>query len=73
MTFHPKSVWQAVQQLEREAYAAGRNARCTELAALRRLEQAVRDCGLPAIMCTGEAFMQPIVKALAEVDAARDA
>jgi hypothetical protein len=71
MTFQPKGMWESTKKLEREAYAAGKAARCAELTALRKLEQAVRACGLPAIMCTGEAFMRPIVKALAEVDEAR--
>lgn len=71
MNFQPKGMWESTKRFEREAYAAGRAARCAELDALRKLEQAIRDCGLPAIMCTGEAFMQPIVKALAAIDEVR--
>lgn len=71
MTFKPKSVWEATRQLEQEAYEAGRKARCAEMSALRKLEQAVRDCGLPAMMCSGEPFRQVLLHALEEVEKAR--
>lgn len=71
MTFQAKGMWEATRVLEREAYAAGRAARCAELTALRHLEKAVRSAGLPAVMCSGESFMQPIVAALTEVDKAK--
>lgn len=69
--FKPKSMWDSTRKLEQDAYNTGRNARCAELAALRKLEQAVRDCGLPAMMCSGEPFRQVLVHALEEVEKAR--
>lgn len=69
--FKPKGMWEATRRLELEAYDAGRRARCAELVALRQLEQAVRDCGLPGLMCSGDKFRAQLVEVLAVIDKAR--
>ncbi|HJV85938.1 MAG TPA: hypothetical protein VJ698_10715 [Noviherbaspirillum sp.] len=43
-----------------------------ELAALRRLEAAVRACGLPTMMVSGQKQLDALAKALKEVDDARN-
>ena len=42
-----------------------------ELAALRRLKQAVRACGLPAMMVSGQVQLEMLAMALKEVAEAR--
>lgn len=44
-----------------------------ELAALRKLEQAVRACGLPSIMVSGQRQLDMLAEALKEVSEARTA
>jgi hypothetical protein len=44
-----------------------------ELAALRKLEQAVRACGLPAVMVSGQKQIDMLSAALREVVEARTA
>jgi len=44
-----------------------------ELAALRKLEQAVRACGLPTIMVSGQVQLDMLAAALREVSQARSA
>jgi hypothetical protein len=58
MNYRPKSMWQAVQQMELDAYAAGRAEAERELEALRKLEQAARG-------------LQLLADELAEVEKAR--
>lgn len=70
-TFRAKGMWESTRRLEREAYEAGSKVRCAELAALRKLEQAVRACGLPNLMCSGESFQLPLAEALTDIDKAR--
>lgn len=43
----------------------------TELDALRKLEQAVRACGLPTIMVSGQRQLDLLNEALSSVEAAR--
>ncbi|WP_170942352.1 hypothetical protein [Noviherbaspirillum denitrificans] len=43
----------------------------SELAALRKLEQAVRACGLPTIMVSGQAQLEMLAAALKEISDAR--
>jgi hypothetical protein len=45
--------------------------RHAELSALRKLEQAVRACGLPSIMVSGQAQLDMLAAALKEVSEAR--
>lgn len=59
MDYQPKSMWQAVQQMELDAFAAGQAAAAAELAALRKLEQAARG-------------LQLLAEELAEVDKTRE-
>jgi hypothetical protein len=42
-----------------------------ELNALRDLEKAVRACGLPSIMVSGQQQLESLAKALQTIDAAR--
>ncbi|HYC42380.1 MAG TPA: hypothetical protein VEB70_05285 [Noviherbaspirillum sp.] len=43
-----------------------------ELAALRKLEQAVRACGLPTMMVSGQVQLEMLAEALREIARARD-
>lgn len=43
-----------------------------ELAALRKLEQAVRACGLPSMMVSGQVQLDMLAEALKEVSEARN-
>lgn len=43
----------------------------TELTALRQLEQAVRACGLPSIMVSGQVQLEMLAEALKGVSEAR--
>lgn len=43
----------------------------SELAALRKLEQAVRACGLPTMMVSGQAQLDMLADALKEISEAR--
>ena len=43
----------------------------SELAALRKLEQAVRACGLPTMMVSGQAQLEMLAAALKEISEAR--
>ncbi len=43
-----------------------------ELAALRRLEAAVRACGLPTMMVSGQKQLDDLAKALKEIEDARN-
>lgn len=42
-----------------------------ELAALRKLEQAVRACGLPTMMVSGQAQLDMLAEALKQISEAR--
>lgn len=46
--------------------------RSSELAALRKLEQAVRACGLPTMMVSGQAQLEMLAEALKEIAQARE-
>jgi hypothetical protein len=46
--------------------------RSGELAALRKLEQAVRACGLPTMMVSGQAQLEMLAEALREIAQARE-
>lgn len=43
-----------------------------ELAALRKLEEAVRACGLPTVMVSGQRQLDMLAEALRAVEAARE-
>ena len=45
--------------------------RNAELAALRKLEQAVRACGLPSMMVSGQVQLDMLAEALREISQAR--
>lgn len=46
--------------------------RPSELAALRKLEEAVRACGLPTMMVSGQAQLEMLAGALREIAQARE-
>jgi len=43
-----------------------------ELAALRKLEEAVRACGLPGVMVSGQRQLEALAAALRDVEQARN-